>query len=114
MPRVTDCGLTVIAPLPVESDTESVADEIPHTKAEPAKAEEESADTKMKDDAEDEDEDEDEEDAQTSVTALGGASGDLLMEDFQIYCGSNLGPSLRLGRCTSPKPRVLDANIATG
>lgn len=43
------------APLPVESDAESVAEEIPH-KAEPAKAE--SADTKMKDEEEEEEEEE--------------------------------------------------------
>ncbi len=47
------------APLPIESDAESIAEEIPHTKAELAKAE--SADTKMKDQAEDEEEEEEEE-----------------------------------------------------
>lgn len=44
------------APLPTESDAESVAEEIPH-KAEPAKAE--SADTKMKDEEEEEEDEED-------------------------------------------------------
>lgn len=45
------------APLPIESDAESVAEEIPH-KAEPTKAE--SADTKMKDEEEEEEEEEEE------------------------------------------------------
>ncbi len=53
------------APLPTESDAESVAEEIPHTKAERAKAD--SADTKMKDEADDEEVEEGKEDEEVSV-----------------------------------------------
>jgi len=53
------------APLPTESDTESLAEEIPHSKAEPAKAE--STDTKMKDEEDDEKDEEGEEDEEVSV-----------------------------------------------
>ena len=63
----------IIAPLPVESDAESVADEIPHAKAESTKAKDDAADTKMKDDVdepeeeENEDENEDEEEVEEFV-----------------------------------------------
>ena len=52
------------APLPVESDVESVVDEIPHTKDEPAKTEDVPADSTMKDEEDDEEEGE-EEDGET-------------------------------------------------
>lgn len=57
------------APLPTESDAESVAEEIPHTKAEEAKAE--STDAKMKDEADDEEDEEGEEDEEVSVPLAG-------------------------------------------
>ena len=53
------------APLPTESDAESVAEEIPHTKAERAKTD--SADTKMQDEVDDEEDEEGEEDEEVSV-----------------------------------------------
>lgn len=55
------------APLPTESDAESVAEEIPHTKAEPVKAE--STDAKMKADEDDEEDEEGEEGDEVSVLA---------------------------------------------
>lgn len=68
-PKNNNAETGTIAPLPVESDVESVADEIPHTTAEPAKGKDEQKDTDMKDE-EDEEEDEDED---TSV-ATGGST----------------------------------------
>jgi len=57
---------TFVAPLPVESDVESVADEIPHSGAEPVKAKDEPTDTKMKEG--DDEEGDEEEDGETFVT----------------------------------------------
>ena len=54
------------APLPVDSDAESIADEIPHTAPE---SKEEPTDTKMND-GDDEEEDEEEEDGETSASNL--------------------------------------------
>lgn len=61
------------APLPAESDAESVAEEIPHTKAEAAK--DEPTDTKMKDEEEDEEDEEEDEDAEVSVSTVKERSG---------------------------------------
>ena len=51
----------------MESDAESVADEIPHAKAESSNAKDDAADTKMKGDGDEQEEEEDDEEVEEFV-----------------------------------------------